>query len=582
MHIDEKQFKGVIVETGLISRSDIDTLAIEAKRKGVPLPTYLVTTGKLTALDVRRLEGQILGISFVDLTSEKIPFSILSKIPEPIVRMHSLVAFKEEEGVLSVAVLTVESLSHINFLTESEHIKIRPYFTSYESIKTAQLNYQKELKKRYGESIAKDVATIKENKVSEFRNDRQVLRELERQSQDAASVRLVETLINHARAHHATNIHIEPLAEHIVVRYRIGGTLHEALLLAKDVLESLVSRMKFLAQLPLVEKNTAHHGVFTIQSTHEKIVGHISIVPTVHGERLTIRLKQGGNGSSLESLGFHGDTLEHIEKILHTKNGAVLVAGPRGSGVTTTLYALLEAIQTPHTHTTTIEGTIETTLAKATQLLTRPEFGFDTHAGVKAALKGDSDILMVSELTTAEVATTALRTVTLGRRLIAGVRTHSAIEALTDLIAVGVTPELIISSVKMVIGTRLVPALGAEKEKYYLEKSEIKTLGKMVNLPVILETLKNEHVVKGDATWETIPFYRAKSKIKQLHTKVIGIHEVLTLSRGITEALSASKDYEAIEKIVRAEGQLSMLEDGLIKAVRGDIALEEVLKIVSR
>jgi type IV pilus assembly protein PilB len=263
MHIEEKQLKNFIIDSGLISRADLDAAEVEAKNKGTRLGNYLVSSGKMSEDDIRRMEAYVLGIPFVDLKGAKIPFEVLSLIPEPIARNHNIIAFKKNEDSLEVAMLDTEDLSAIDFIKKKVDLKILPRLTDSESIKSAILLYQKSLKAEFGDIIQKDVAAIKliagtdkDGEVSES--------DLKKQAEDLPVVRIVETLLRHAVLQGASDVHMEPLENQILIRYRIDGLLRDAMVLPKNAASSITARIKVLSNLKLDEKRLPQDGRFKI------------------------------------------------------------------------------------------------------------------------------------------------------------------------------------------------------------------------------------------------------------------------------------------------------------------------------
>jgi type IV pilus assembly protein PilB len=282
MHIEEKQLKDFILDSGLVSKADVEAVEKETKDQGGNIGKALVNKGKLTEDDLRRMQAYILGIPFVDLKKEKLPFEVLSLIPEPIARNHNIVAFKKTDTTLEVAMLDTEDLTAIDFVKKKVGLKILPRLTDDDSMKSAILQYQKSLKAEFGDLIAEDVSNIKSipsNADGAELNEQ----DLKKMADDIPMIRIVDTLLKHAILQNASDIHIEPQEAELLVRYRIDGLLHDAMILPKNMAPSIAARIKVLSSLKLDEKRLPQDGRFKIDSDGEKVSFRVSSLPTYYG-----------------------------------------------------------------------------------------------------------------------------------------------------------------------------------------------------------------------------------------------------------------------------------------------------------
>ncbi len=582
MHIEETQLRDFILDSGLVSRADISAAVKKATANGDSIGKILVNEGKLSEDDLRRMQAYVLGIPFVDLKDEKLDFEILSLIPEPIARNHNIVAFKKDKDVLEVAMLDTADLTAIDFVKKKVGLKILPRLTDNSSMKAALLQYQKSLKADFGDLIVKDAATLKsvpegdESEVSE--------KDLKKLADDVPVVRIVDTLLKHAILQNASDIHIEPTETELIVRYRIDGMLHDAMVLPKNTAASITARIKVLSNLKLDEKRLPQDGRFKIDANGEKVSFRVSTLPTYYGEKTVMRLlRENVSGFTLEFLGFHGDGLERIHKALQSTTGMILTTGPTGSGKTTTLYTILDLLNTPDVNISTIEDPIEYQMKRINQSQVRPEIGFTFTSGLRSLVRQDPDIIMVGEIRDNETASLAINASLTGHVVLSTLHTNSAAGAIPRLIDMKVEPFLIVSTINVIIGQRLVRKLTDQKEKYLLTKAEVETLGKSVNLDKVLKVLKDEKIVGKADTWEKIPFYRPKKGIKdeEGYAGRLGIHEIFHMSSAIKEIIMKGGTSDDIAKQADSEGMLTMLEDGIYKAVKGISTIEEILRVVS-
>lgn len=571
-----------IRDSGLIPRAEFDEAAKKAEAKKRTVTDTLVSEGKLTEDDVRKVEAHILGIPFVDLKEQKIDFATLSLIPEPIARNHNIIAFKRTDDSLEVAMLDTDDLAAIEFVKKKVHFKILPRLTDTESIKSALLQYQKSLKAEFGDLIQEEAGVIRDI-AEEKGEDETSASDLKKLAEDMPVVRIVDTLLKHAILQGASDIHIEQEENELLVRYRIDGILHDAMVLPKNVAPSITARIKVLSNLKLDEKRLPQDGRFKVEISGEKVSLRVSTLPTHFGEKTVMRLlRETSSGFSLEALGFHGDALEKIHSGMKQKTGMILTTGPTGSGKTTTLYTMVDILNTPEVNISTIEDPIEYQMSRVNQTQVKPEIGLDFSIGLRTLMRQDPDIIMVGEIRDRETASLAINASLTGHLVLSTLHTNSAAGALPRLVDMKVEPFLIVTTVNIIIAQRLVRRL-AGKDKYFLNKAGVETLGKTVDLARVLSALKQEKVVPKEAVWEKIPLYRPRptQESKDGYKGRVGIYEVLKVSPAIREIIIHGDTAHDVEVQARKEGMLTMLEDGIFKAVQGLTTIEEVLRVVS-
>ncbi len=583
MHIEEKQLKNFILDSGLVSRADVTSAEKEAKQSGESIAKILIGKGKLTEDDVRRMQAYILGIPFVDLKGEKLPFDVLSLIPEPIARHHNIIAFKKTDMALEVAMLDTADLTAIDFVKKKVGLKIMPRLTDGDSMKSAILQYQKSLKAEFGDLIQKDVGALKA--IPDGKDDENASEDdLKKLADDVPVVRIVDTLLKHAILQNSSDIHIEPQENELLVRYRIDGILHDAMILPKNVAPSIAARIKVLSALKLDEKRLPQDGRFKIDMNGEKVSFRVSTLPTYYGEKIVMRLlRETVSGFTLESLGFHGEGLERIHRAVKSTTGMILTTGPTGSGKTTTLYTVLDILNTTDVNISTIEDPIEYQMKRINQTQVRPEIGFSFSAGLRTLVRQDPDVIMVGEIRDNETASLAVNASLTGHVVLSTLHTNSAAGAIPRLIDMKVEPFLIVSTVNIIIAQRLVRRLSDQKEKYFLTKPEQATLAKSVNLNKVLDALREEKIIGKSDTWDKVPFWRLKKNVAQDegYSGRVGIHEIMKVSSAIKDIIMKAGTADSIQIQAEKEGMLTMFEDGIFKAVQGMTTIEEVLRVIS-
>lgn len=582
MRIQDTQLKRFVLDSGLVSRKDVDAAEKITKDENRTLAEALVSSGAMSEDDLRRVESYVLGVPFVSLKEVKVPFEILSLIPEPIARTHNIVAYRKTEGTLEVAMLDTADLPAIDFVKKKVGLKILPRLTDSDSMRNTLLQYQKTLKDEFGDLIARESSAL--TVIADGNGEEVSEEDLKKMAEDLPVVRIVDTLLHHAIIQGASDIHIEPMENELLVRYRIDGILHDAMSLPKHAAPTISARIKVLSNLKLDEKRLPQDGRFKMEMDGQRVSFRVSILPIFFGEKIVMRLlREGRSGYTLEGLGFHGQALERIHATTKQTTGIILVTGPTGSGKTTTLYTVLDILNTPEVNISTIEDPVEYQMPRVNQTQVKPEIGFTFANGLRSLMRQDPDVIMVGEIRDQETASLAINAALTGHLVLATVHTNSSSATVARLLDMGVEKFLLVSTLRVAVGQRLVRRITEAKETYTLSANERADLGKHVDLDRVLDVLKREKIVKESATWNNVPFFRPKNgaDAEDGYKGRIGIHEVLHISPTIKDIVMASGTADAIEIQARKEGMLTMVEDGIYKAALGQTSIEEVLRVIS-
>jgi type IV pilus assembly protein PilB len=583
MRVDNKQLKAFLLDSGLVAVAEIEKAEKESeKADDKSIGDILVESGKIAPEELAKLKAYILGIPFVSLLDQDIDPEVLRAIPEPIARTYNIVAFKKKDEQLEVAMLDPENLETIQFIKKTTTLRVAPRLTDKESMKYALRQYQKSLEAEFGELIQQDTDALKsvaEGGVAESGED------LKKLAEDLPVVRIVDTLLKHAILQRVSDIHIEPTEKEVVVRYRLDGILHDAMVLPRQLASSIVARIKILSSLKLDEHRLPQDGRFKIEMPEYKVSFRVSMLPVYDGEKVVMRLlPENSKGFSLESLGFFGAGLELIHRALNKPTGMILATGPTGSGKTTTLYTAMDILNTPDVNISTVEDPIEYRMPRVNQTQVRPDIGFTFANGLRSLLRQDPDIIMVGEIRDNETASLAVNAALTGHLVLSTLHTNSAAGALPRLIDMKIEPFLIVSTVNIIIAQRLVRTLDKDsKEAYKLSKDQLHELSKEMDLDNMLNILKKEKIVDPKAEWKDITFYKPKATKDYpdgYHGR-IGLHEVLAMSDTIKNLVMSGATADAVEDQAKKEGMITMFEDGIVKAVQGTTTIEEVLRVTS-
>lgn len=580
MRVETQQLKAFLLDAGLVTKSQFEEAQKIAEERKQRVADILVSQGLIPKEQLIKLEAYILGIPFVNLEKTKIDPEVLKIIPEPIARTHNIVAFRKKGKDLEVAMLDPEDIGTIEFIKKKADLRILPRLTTPESIKYVLYQYAKTLEVEFGALIKKDVSeirTVREDEKIEEKNNLQTLAE------ELPVIRIVDTLLKHAILQRASDIHIEPLEKEVIVRYRIDGILRDAMTLPKQAALGIVARIKVLSDLKLDEHRLPQDGRFKIEAKEYRYSVRVSVLPVFDGEKIVMRLlAETSQAFTLEELGLRGDALEKIQDNLRKPVGMILITGPTGCGKTTTLYSMLEILNTPAINISTIEDPIEYRMPRINQTQVRPKIGLTFASGLRSLVRQDPDIIMVGEIRDNETASLAINAALTGHLVLSTLHTTDAAGSIPRLIDMKTEPFLLSSTLNVILAQRLVRRICEEKEKYFLTSSQLKEIGKYCDLARILQILKDEKLVKLDQTLKDVPFFKPKPSKERPdgYSGRIGIFEVLPVTETIKELIIKKTISDQIQKQAQREGMRLMVEDGFLKAAQGITSIEEVLRVI--
>lgn len=581
MRIDNERLREFILDSGLIDKNKLEEVYQESTKEGKQLGNLLLDKKLIDDFNLRKLYAYILGIPFVDLVKSLISPDILQIVPEPIAKKYNIVAFEKTGKDLKVAMLNPEDIQTIDFIKKKTGLKIVPCLTTLEGIQSVIRQYEKSLKAEFGDIIEKSSLEMAEQ-------DAEKDEDLEEIAQGLPVIRIIDTLLKHAILQSASDIHIEPEEKDVIVRYRIDGVLHDAMTLPREVLPGIVARIKVLTNLKLDEHRLPQDGRFKIENENYKFSLRVSILPVFDGEKIVMRLlDESSKGLTLEKMGLFGNPLESVHRNIKKPNGMVLVTGPTGSGKTTTLYTVMDIINTSEVNISTVEDPVEYRMPRINQTQVNSKIGMTFASALRSLLRQDPDIIMVGEIRDKETLEIAIQAAMTGHLVLSTLHTNSAAGALPRMIDMGAEPFLIASTVNVIIAQRLVRKLCPEcRVAYTLADKEIKTLKNSIELDEVIKYLKENkelgNIIKSGDDWTNIKFYKPKGceqcNNEGYHGRV-GIFEVLDIDTDIEKLIVESASTETIEKKAKEKGMNTMIEDGFFKAIQGVTSIEEVLRV---
>lgn len=571
MKIENQQLRSFLIGADIITEEQFNQISQRAVKENKKISDILVAEEFISEEDLIKMKAYILGIPFINLEEKKIDANILKIIPEPIARSHNIIAFKQENKKLEVAMTDPEDLGTIDFIRKKSGLTILPRLTTMESIKKSLRQYHQSLETEFGDIIKKEEKEAEEVEV------------LEKVAEEVSVVRIVDTLIKHATLQGASDIHIEPQEKELIVRYRIDGILRDAMVLPINIALGVVARIKVLSNLKLDEHRLPQDGRFKVNYEDSHYSLRVSILPVSYGEKVVMRLlPETTEILTLEEIGLKGDSLENVKEALKKTTGMILVTGPTGSGKTSTLYTVIDMLNTPRVNISTVEDPIEYQIKRVAQTQVNPKIGLTFATGLRSLVRQDPDIIMVGEIRDEETASLAVNAALTGHLVLSTLHTTSAAGAVSRLMDMEIESFLISSTLNIIIAQRLVRRLHKSKKEYRLEKSDIESLKKYFDINRLTDLLIKEGIISKGQSIQDVPFFKP-GKTKDCpdgYQGRVGIFEVLKVSDNIRKIITKKPDSMEIHKAAQEEGMVSLMESGFIKAAQGITSIEEVLRVI--
>lgn len=589
MRISDAIVEKLLADYG-VAMERIDALREEAIRSRRSLQSLVVQNKLMDEDTLTKTYANYAGIPFIEIDPGTIPSEVLSKIPERIARQYNAVLFKiDPDGLQHLAMDDPDDVLAFNFIQKQIGENIKLYIATRSNILTCLENYRGDVTQELNQVI--DVQR-------EDNGEPQAISEVD-VSEDSPIAQTVNLLLEYAIRSSASDVHIEPREDYVQVRYRIDGVLQEVNRLPRNVLNSLISRVKILSNLKIDERRVPQDGRFKIRIAGKQYALRVSTLPVVDGEKVVMRILDESNQAiSLQDLGYWGRSLEVIMAALTEPNGMILITGPTGSGKSTSLFSILTMLNTPKVNISTIEDPVEYKIPGVNQTQTNAKAGMTFASGLRALLRQDPNIIMVGEVRDAETANLGIQAALTGHLVFSTLHTNNAATSLPRLLDMGIEPFLIASTVKAVVGQRLVRKLCINCRKTYVPNTEeVGGIVRLFNLPKdtdfsyihkLEEQAIKQNIGKSippgtnDTTITTLWKASPEGCEECNHTGYkgrMGIYEVLPNSQTIQKLIMSNATSSQIQELGINEGMITMQTDGLIKAIRGDTTIEEVLRV---
>lgn len=559
-----KRLGEILVEMGVLTEEQVDAALVEQRRSRQRIGDILLAKGWVTKIQLIEALARKLGVRYLDLAVTKVDPGTVELLSEKDARRYMAVPVSfADEHTLLVAMADPSNIVAIDDLRMLTGFDIEPALASAEDINLVLNNMR-----RAQEQIVRDLET----KIGEQAEEPSTIdvRDIREQVEAAPIVKLVNGIMARAVDEGASDIHFEPQAKQLLIRFRQDGVLHDVVTVPKRLQAGVVSRLKIMADLDIAERRIPQDGRIGLVVGGKPIDMRVATLPTVYGEKVVVRLLDRSNVMlKLEDLGFSETALARYTKAFTKPYGAILVTGPTGSGKSTTLYATLNILNTTEKNIITVEDPVEYRLAGINQVQINPKAGLTFASGLRSILRCDPDIIMVGEIRDRETAQIAIESALTGHLVLSTLHTNNASGALSRLTEMGVEPFLTASAVECVIAQRLVRRLCLYCREGYQPTSDM------------LQRLEFPQPAVED--WRNITLYRARGCPRCNGTGYkgrVGVYEVMTVTEAIERLIVERKSADEISRVASAEGMITLREDGLERVLQGVTSVEEISRVI--
>lgn len=589
MRISDTILETLLGRANLATPEQVTTLKEEASRSKRSLQETVIDQRVADDKKLVQIFADYAGVPYIELDPQNIPKDALQLLPERIARQYNALVFKvDEDNIRYLAMEDPDDIQAVNFIQKEIGLNSRIYIATRENILASLESYRGDVNQELNEVIDfqredSNNQTITEQDIAE----------------DSPIAQTVNLLLEYAIRSHASDVHIEPREEFVQIRYRIDGILKEVNRLPRNVLGPLISRIKILSNLKIDERRVPQDGRFKIKVGGKQYALRVSSLPIADGEKIAMRILDESNDAvSLESLGFWGQALIDLKTEIAEPNGIVLMTGPTGSGKSTSLFSILSILNRPNVNISTIEDPVEYKITGVNQTQTNAKAGMTFATGLRALLRQDPNIIMIGEVRDGETANLAIQAALTGHMVFSTLHTNDAATSLPRLLDMGIEPFLIATTIRAIVGQRLVRRLHKEsRESFVPSQEENNEIIKLFNLHdgqdfrVIHELEKQaaSQGLGGDTPLSTDEngiktLWRANKNFndddaQEGYKGRVGIYEVLSNSAKIEKMILTRTDNTQIKQQAISEGMMTMQIDGLVKALRGETTIEEVLRV---
>jgi len=576
----QEKLTSLLIDEGLVVEAELRQAEQDAKTSSKPLLPILTERGLVDEELVTRAIANVSGVPYANLLSSTISQDILNLLPQDIAERFMAVPVAEINNRLAVAMIDANNVQAVDYLANMIERPLKVFMASETGVRHVLDQYKTDLSTVGAVAAA---SQEEESKVDEGNIKTLV--------QDSPITRALNTILEYAIKSRASDVHIEPLENALKIRCRVDGVLREIMQLPKSLEPALVSRIKILSNLKIDEHRTPQDGQFTVKIAGKEVDLRIAISPVVWGEQVVIRLlDKTGTSFELEQMGYAGRALRTIRKGIRYPNGMILTSGPTGSGKSTSLYALIKEIKDDQVNIVTLEDPVEYKMEGVNQIQVNTEVGLTFASGLRSILRQDPDVVMVGEIRDAETANLAVQAALTGHLVFSTLHTNSAAGVLPRLLDMGIEPFLIASTVRTIIGQRLVRRVSQKRTSY--QSTPIETQNILSTVGHILPRSPGDVArISEDLGYKDLPLagQNAYTLVKGEDTPAsprgyagrAGIFEVMDMTEAIQNLVMARATSAEIQRKAIEQGMITMRQDGYLKALGGITTIEEVNRVAN-
>ena len=559
-----KRLGDLLIAAGTITPEELDMGLQRQKETKERLGAALISAGIITEAELIEALRLQLGIEYIDLSKTTIPISMAQVVPKNIAKQFQVVPVRMERDELYLAMSDPMNFYAIEEVKKAVRKKIVPMIATTEGVEHAILVlYGNEGAARAIEAMKRE-APIEEDNGEEAQFTGNILND---NINDAPTIRLVNSIIERAILERASDIHIEPKEKELQVRMRIDGVLRKILTIPKNLQNSVISRLKIMSGMDIAERRIPQDGRFNVKNKKREFDLRVNSLPTVYGEKIVARLLDKRAGYlTPDSIGLMGDNLKKYQRAIHCTSGVILIAGPTGSGKSSTMNTMISQLNTEEVNVVTLEDPVEYNIDGVNQVQINEKTGMDFANGLRAILRQDPDIIAVGEIRDGETAQISMRAAITGHVVLSTIHTNDAVGTIERLEDIGVEPYLIVTALRAVISQRLVRRICPKcKKSYEATDEEVRRLGR---------STEHKHI-----------FYRGEGCADCFNTGYrgrIGVFEILEITPEIRPLISRQAGRPAIEQeLASAHSEFKTLRENAIQLVEeGITTAEEVQRVI--
>ena len=552
-----KQLGDILLEGGLVNPTQLEAAYEEQQRVGRALGRVLIEQGVLTEAQLVAALATQIGLRFVDLSEAAVDGSAVGRVPGAVCRRHSVMPIGFEDGKLLVAMADPANVFAIDDVRSLTGMDVKPVVATRADVAAAIDRYYR------ADTDMDDLTAVMD--AQEEEDDLSKVKEI---VEDAPIVKYVNLLITQAIQDRASDIHLEPSEHDLRVRFRIDGVLHEVMRSPKAIQSGVISRLKIMADINIAERRIPQDGRLSVNAHGKKIDLRVATLPTVWGEKVVMRILDNSTARlDLADLGFSPGNYDRYSKSFTKPYGMILVTGPTGSGKSTTLYATINIVSRPEVNVITVEDPVEYRLPGINQVQTNNKAGLTFASALRSILRSDPDIVLIGEIRDHETGQIAVEAALTGHLVLSTLHTNDAPSAVTRLTEMGVEPFLVGSALDAVLAQRLARRLCSKCKEAYTPSAEALVAARFP---------WND----GEPLPELFRPVGCPACAKTGYKGRLALHEVMVVSEEVERLAVERASASVIEQVARAEGMVSLRDDGLAKVLAGVTSMDEILRVV--